>query len=78
VGKVQARDENGIRLRLIDWLVGEAVGWDFFVPWQSITASLMAVPGEHDIECFGEAAAQWQERCNAMRTKQSAESEKES
>jgi len=60
VGQVQEVDDSGIRLTLIDWLIGTATGWDLFVPWATLEAALVATP-EHDVERFGEAGARWQE-----------------
>lgn len=61
VGKVQGVDEHGVRLTLVDWVVGAAVNWDFFAPWESITSALIATP-DHDVDNFGEAASNWQSR----------------
>jgi hypothetical protein len=40
VGEVQAVDEHGIRIRIsaTDWLIGEAVGMDWYFPWSDIAA----------------------------------------
>jgi hypothetical protein len=59
VGQVQAVDANGVRLTLIDWIIGSASGYDLFVPWTNIEAALIATP-EHDADGFGERAAAWQ------------------
>src|SRR5260221_10271229 len=59
VGQIQAVDERGVRLTLIDWLVGQACGDDFFAPWSSIASSLMATP-EHDLGLFLKAAGKFQ------------------
>jgi len=59
VGQVQAVDTNGIRLTLIDWLIGNASGYDLFVPWLNIEAALIATP-EHDADGFSKRAAAWQ------------------
>lgn len=65
VGQVQEVDQRGIRLTLVDWLVGEFSEWDFFIPWGSIASALVATP-EHDLGRFGDAAATFQTRCNYM------------
>ena len=59
VGQVQAVDTNGVRLTLIDWLIGNASGYDLFVPWLNIEAALIATP-EHDADGFSKRAAAWQ------------------
>ena len=46
VGQVQAVDAQGIRLTLIDWLVGMADDFDVFVPWRHIESAFIATP-EH-------------------------------
>ena len=61
VGEVQAVDERGVRLTLVDWLIDEAVGYDMFAPWESITSMLICTP-EHDLSHFGDHAAKWQDR----------------
>jgi hypothetical protein len=32
VGQVQVVDAHGVRITLVDWLVGDASGWDLYVP----------------------------------------------
>lgn len=65
VGQVQAVDEHGVRLTLVDWLIGEFLQWDFFAPWESITAAMVATP-QHDVQHFGEEAGVFQVQCNHM------------
>ena len=62
VGQVDDVDEHGVRLSLMDWMIGRPVGWDFFVPWENVDSVLVATP-DHDVESFGEAAAEFQVRC---------------
>lgn len=64
-GRVREVDEHGVRLTLTHWAVGQASGWDFFAPWSSITAALVATP-EHDLEAFDQAAAVFLERCKEL------------
>lgn len=64
-GRVREVDEHGVRLTLTHWAVGQASGWDFFAPWSSITAALVATP-EHDRESFDQAAATFFERCKEL------------
>ncbi|MBI4299256.1 MAG: hypothetical protein HY666_05815 [Chloroflexi bacterium] len=65
VGQVEDLDDRGIRLTLVDWFIGAFLHWDFFAPWESITAALVATPN-HDVKNFGEAAGEFQLRCNHM------------
>ncbi|WP_329054082.1 hypothetical protein OG738_13565 [Amycolatopsis sp. NBC_01488] len=63
VGEVQELDDHGLRLTLIDWIVGTATGWDFYVPWDNVLGAHVATP-EHDLRQFGEEAGQFQTRHN--------------
>lgn len=65
VGEVQDVDEHGVRLTLVDWFVGTPSGWDFFVPWESITAALVAT-SDHDLDRFRDAAADFQQRSEGL------------
>lgn len=60
VGEVQEVDDRGIRITLIDWIIGNASGWDMFIPWTSLEAALVATPDHHP-QGFADRAAQWQE-----------------
>ncbi len=62
VGEVQSADEHGVRLTLADWIVDMASGWDFFAPWESITAALVATEAHHK-GGFDDAASDFQTRC---------------
>ena len=59
VGRVQAVDDRGVRVTLMDWIVGGYVKEDLFVPWEQMTSVLVATD-EHDRSLFAEAAAEWQ------------------
>lgn len=59
VGQIEAIDDRGIRLTLIDWIAGRPDSWDLFVPWESITAALVATES-HAVNEFGDPAADWQ------------------
>lgn len=61
VGRIEAIDERGVRLTLVDWLMGMFCGWDLFVPWEQIASALVATP-DHDVKAFGDSAADWQTR----------------
>ena len=67
VGQVQTVDEHGVRLTLVDWLIGSFSGWDVFVPWSQITSALVATP-DHDVPRFGDAAGDWQRRMTEAAT----------
>lgn len=64
VGQVQALDDVGMRITLMDWIMGEPTGFDLFVPWSTIRSALVATP-EHDYAGFLGAASQFQTAVNA-------------
>ncbi len=59
VGEVQEVDSKGIRITLIDWIIGNFSHDDLFISWTNIEASLIATP-EHDRGLFIESAIKWQ------------------
>lgn len=59
VGQVQAVDDLGVRLTLVDWLSGLAAMDDIFIPWHNLESALIATE-DHDKTHFGDAAIQWQ------------------
>ncbi len=61
VGLVEAVDEHGVRLTLIDWVLGAPTDYDLFVAWSEITAALVSTP-DHDLHDFGRRAGQWQQQ----------------
>ena len=61
VGEVQAVDARGVRITLMDWLLGMPTGNDFYAPWSAIRSSLIATD-QHDLGMFLEEASKWQER----------------
>ena len=65
VGQIQALDADGMRLTLVDWIVGAAVSWDLYVPHRNIESILIRTD-EHDLKGFGDAAGKWQERMEAQ------------
>jgi hypothetical protein len=65
VGKIEAKDDHGIRMTLIDWVTGAPASWDLFLPYSSIECALVAT-AEHDVEGFVEAAGKWQTRVNKI------------
>lgn len=60
VGELQAVDEHGVRITLIDWLVGMPTGTDLYAPWRSILSARIATH-EHNFEMFLKEASRWQE-----------------
>ena len=65
VGEIQAIDERGLRLTLVDWMSGRMVGNDFFAPWSEITSALVCTKN-HDAEMFGESAKNWQTQMSEL------------
>lgn len=63
-GEVQAVDDNGIRVTIIDWSTRKSEFWDFFVQWVDIRSVIIATP-QHDIEQFKEYALEMQMRLNS-------------
>jgi hypothetical protein len=63
VGQVEAVDDLGVRLTLVDWITGMMAGNDFFAPWDNIVGALVATPA-HNKELFGRTAASFQTRHN--------------
>lgn len=61
VGEVQAIDDRGVRVTLIDWLIGMAVSWDFFVPWSNI-AGMQVATQDHGTDRYNEFG-KFQTRC---------------
>lgn len=60
VGTVEAIDAHGIRITLINWLLGMAAGNDLFVPWANLDSALVCTD-RHDQDLFGRDAERWQE-----------------
>ena len=67
VGEIQAVDEHGVRITLMDWIVGTFTGSDLFVPWRNVEAA-MVFTSEHSRELFGDDAARWQKRMKQILT----------
>lgn len=65
VGLVDAVDDRGVRITLMDWIVGAACGYDLFVPWENIESVLVCTP-DHDKDGFGDYASEWQTRMNKV------------
>ena len=72
VGQVEEVAEHGMRITLIDWMIGRAASWDFWVPWANVLACLTATP-QHDVASFGEAAGLFQMRHNGATPEEIAE-----
>ena len=75
VGQVEHVGEEGIRLTLMDWLVGRAAGWDVWIPWRNLECAMVCT-GAHDLRQFGESAGQWQEHIHGL-NKSQVEQEKQ-
>ena len=66
VGEVQAVDEKGVRITLMDWIAGSFVGMDMFAPWNRITAALVATE-DHSLDKSGMTAfTKWQTSMNTQ------------
>lgn len=63
VGRIEAVDDRGIRLTLMDWLVSSAIGNDLFVPWSSLETTLVDTSGGGR-ETFLASAKNYQSRMN--------------
>ena len=72
VGRVQEIDAKGVRITLIDWIIGTASGWDFYTSWNNIDSALVAT-SEHDVGRFGEAAGRWQTQMKDLRAEEKPE-----
>ena len=59
VGQIDAMGDRGVRLTLIDWMTGDAQGFDLFVRWENIESALVCTD-EHNETLFGDAASKWQ------------------
>lgn len=57
VGQVQAVDKFGVRITLMDWVMGAFLGFDLFLAWDVIHGD-MVMTEEHDHD--GDAMAKWQ------------------
>jgi hypothetical protein len=58
VGEVVVTDEHGVRITLIDWLVGGFVQQDMYVPWANIEMAYVATPND---TLAGGDLGRWQE-----------------
>jgi hypothetical protein len=65
VGQVEAVDDKGVRIRLVDRLSTKAPGTDFFTTWESISAALVA-PAFADLDLWWVEALKWQHGSNEM------------
>ena len=67
VGRIEAVDDHGIRLTLLDWALGEFVSDGLFVAWPLVGAVLVADPATHDIKLWADKAASWQKHAKTWR-----------
>ena len=66
VGEVQAVDNLGLRITMLDWIVGRFTGFDVFMPWSQVT-SIKVATEEHSLEKDGiDSFGQWQTEMNKM------------
>jgi len=63
LGQVQSVDDRGVRMTLMDFVIGDAVGWDLFVAWPNLQIALIATPA-HDVAAWLERAGRFQTEMN--------------
>jgi hypothetical protein len=63
VGQIEAVDDLGFRMTLVDWVIGQAMGYDLMVPWNSLEGAYVAT-NEHDVKAFGDYTGRWQDKIN--------------
>ena len=64
VGQIEAIDQRGVRLTLMDWFAGAFTGNDLFVPWSNIDSCLVCTEN-HDLGLFlKRGAPKFQEQMN--------------
>lgn len=73
VGEIQALDERGLRLTLVDWIIGSFTGWDFFIPWDNVVAVKVAT--ELHMADAGKDFGEFQAACQRQHGLQRDESE---
>lgn len=66
VGRVQAVDEHGVRITLIDWITGTFTSHDAYFPWRNIELAMVATEDD-DEDLSIEKFAKWQELVNGDR-----------
>ena len=71
VGEVVATDEHGVRLTLVDWIVGGFVSHDMYVPWTNIEMAYVATP--NDTLAGGDRAGGRRSSAHAKTKKKSAD-----
>ena len=62
-GEIQAIDEHGVRITLVDWFSGAFSGSDLFIPWRNLQAALVYTE-DHDLRMFADDAGGWQNAMN--------------
>jgi hypothetical protein len=70
-GQIQAVDDQGLRLTLVDWVVGSATSWDLFIPRASLESALVAA-SEHDLRQFGPMVGKWQAAMDPEQAKEAS------
>ena len=67
VGQIEAINDRGLRMTLVDWLIGTFTGNDLFVPWSNIESCLVCTD-DHDLGLFLKyGAIKWQENMTGKR-----------
>ena len=65
VGSVQYLGPDGVRITLMDWIVGYPASFDFYAPWRNVESALVATKN-HDTTNFGDDAGKWQTQMNKL------------
>jgi hypothetical protein len=75
VGELVDENDHGIRITLMDWVIGSPGGFDLFIPRESIALVLTNSSPEYPKDeaadeiadkQFIEYAKRWQTECNAL------------
>ena len=67
VGQIEAIDDRGLRMTLMDWSIGGFTSNDLFVPWSNIESCLVCTDN-HDLGLFLEdSAPKWQMNMSSKR-----------
>lgn len=66
VGEVQAIDERGFRITLMDWVVGQFIHDDFYIPWSNVRGMSICTD-DHDFGLWSKDIGDYQKRINEAR-----------
>ena len=60
VGQIEAIDDRGLRMTLMDWSIGGFTSNDLFVPWSNIESCLVCTDNHHLGLFLEDSAPKWQ------------------